>query len=127
MKTFSDTKYGNLTGEVYNGNIDVRDTNISSLKGSPRTVYGSFNCSSLKHLTSLEYAPKEISGTFFCTNSPIVNAREQIIKYQIKADTYYTSDEMFFYQEIEQALKDADKLDKRVVRKSMRTLLGLDK
>lgn len=127
MKTFSDTKYGNLTGEVYNGNIDVRGTDISSLKGSPRTVYGSFNCGSLKHLTSLEYAPKEISNTFHCTNSGIVDGKAQIIKYQIKADTYYTNEEVLFYNEIEKEMEAANNLDKRVVRKSMRTLLGLDK
>lgn len=127
MKTFADTKYGDLTGKTYEGSIDVRSTDISSLKGSPRVVTGNFNCSSLKKLTSLEYAPKEIEGTFYCTNSPIDDAKGQIIKYQIKADTYYTSDEVFFFNEIEQAMKDADKLDQRVTRRSMRSLLGLDK
>ena len=42
---FKDTKYGDLTGQTYNGNIDVSRLNLTSLKDAPRSVSGKFDCS----------------------------------------------------------------------------------
>jgi len=45
---FKDTKYGDLTGQNYKGNIIVRNMKLTSLEGAPQTVEGSFDCSSNK-------------------------------------------------------------------------------
>jgi len=62
---FKDTKYGDLTGSTYDGNIDVSKTNITSLEGAPKIVNGSFYCHNTK-LTSLEGAPNTVNGKFWC-------------------------------------------------------------
>ena len=86
---FKDTEYGDLTGQVYEGDIDVSAKELDSLEGSPREVDGNFGCDfnnlySLKgapkivkghfscytnNLTSLEGAPKEVHGNFDCSNN----------------------------------------------------------
>ena len=65
MKTIKDTDYGDLTGQTYNGNIDVDDKELTSLKGSPKKVMGRFYCNS-NNLTTLEFAPQEVYGAFEC-------------------------------------------------------------
>jgi len=42
---FKDTKYGDLTGQTYKGNIDVKRMNLTSLEGAPKSVKGDFSCS----------------------------------------------------------------------------------
>ena len=39
---FKDTKYGDLTGQVYEGDIDVSDLGLTSLEEAPRIVKDSF-------------------------------------------------------------------------------------
>lgn len=64
---FKDTKYGDLTGEIFIGNIDVFGMGLTSLEGSPKIVInGNFNCGYNK-LTSLKYSPEIIRGGFNCT------------------------------------------------------------
>ena len=91
MKTFKDTKYGNLTGQFYEGNINVVGMNLDSLEGAPKKVYGyffceknnlknlnsgpdivrgNFSCSSNKKLESLEGAPEVVNGIFHCLDCP---------------------------------------------------------
>ena len=84
MKTFKDTRFGDMTGkqvgygiEVYNedldslegspevirGNFDVTDNNLTSLKGSPVKIFGNFSCYNNK-ITSLEYGPEIVTGNY---------------------------------------------------------------
>jgi len=70
---FKDTKYGDLTGSTYEGNIDVLKMNLTSLEGSPKVVKGNFNCAFNKELTSLEGAPKTVNGDFWCYNSKLTS------------------------------------------------------
>jgi len=62
---FKDTKYGDLTGQNYDGDIDVSDMKLTSLKGAPQTITGSFDCSN-NNLTSLAGAPQTVHGDFIC-------------------------------------------------------------
>jgi len=64
---FKDTKYGDLTGQTYDGNIDVSGLSLTSLEGAPEIVNGTFSCSNNK-LTSLKYAPKK-TEIFYCRNN----------------------------------------------------------
>ena len=41
---FKDTKYGDLTGQVYHGDIDVDEMELTSLEGAPKEVTGHFEC-----------------------------------------------------------------------------------
>jgi len=66
---FSDTKYGDLAGQTYNGDIDVSSTKITSLTGAPKSVSGNFYCSG-NNLTSLKGAPTTVGGDFTCYNNP---------------------------------------------------------
>ncbi len=156
MKTIADIKddngkilFGDLTGQVYKSGINVRREELESLKGSPKEVKQGFNVSknnitSLEYgpeivngdydisnnpITSLDYAPTLITGTFYCdaTKIPKNTFKEDIIKHRIKA-TYYNYDNIgFFFSEIKKEFESFVEVNKRVTRKSMRTLLGLDK
>ena len=64
---FKDTKYGDLSGQTYEGDIDVSMHSLTSLEGAPKKVIGKFDCSSNK-LTSLEYGPEIVTGVFECSN-----------------------------------------------------------
>jgi len=59
---FKDTKYGDLTGQTYKGDINVTNMKLTTLEGAPQTVGGYFYCSNNK-LTSLEGAPQKV-GSF---------------------------------------------------------------
>jgi len=61
---FKDTEYGDLTGQTYEGNINVSELGLTSLEGAPKVVSGYFYCADNK-LTSLEGAPKTV-GNFDC-------------------------------------------------------------
>jgi len=39
---FKDTKYGDLSGQDYKGDIDVIGMNLTSLEGAPKSVNGYF-------------------------------------------------------------------------------------
>ena len=56
--------YGDLTGQEYNGSIDVSESGITSLEGCPDVVKGDFLCVRNKGLSSLEFAPQTIEGDF---------------------------------------------------------------
>jgi hypothetical protein len=48
--------------------IDLRGMGVTTLKGAPEVVNGSFNCG-ICHLTSLEYGPKIVKGNYDCTGN----------------------------------------------------------
>jgi hypothetical protein len=69
---FKDTKYGDLTGQTYYGDIDVSNMGLTSLEGAPKVVEGNFICLHNK-LTTLEGAPEIVEGTFFfCSSNYLV-------------------------------------------------------
>jgi hypothetical protein len=47
-----------------NGYFDCRLNNLTNLRGSPITVYGSYSCDNNK-LNSLEGCPKKVNGNYF--------------------------------------------------------------
>ena len=69
---FKDTKYGDLEGQIYNGDINVSSQHLTSLEGSPRIVIGNFYCSR-NNIESLKYGPEEIHGDFRCLSNKITN------------------------------------------------------
>lgn len=52
-------------GEVH-GSVDFEGTQISSLEGSPRKVFGFFDCSECLNLASLEGSPELVTDNFYC-------------------------------------------------------------
>lgn len=58
---FKDTGFGDLTGQIYEGDIWVDHMGLTSLEGSPKKVHGDFVIRGNK-LTSLKFSPREISG-----------------------------------------------------------------
>lgn len=144
MSSFKDTKYGDLTGQEIERDVQLTFSGLDSLEGSPLEVQGNFSVPSNK-LTTLKHGPKEVSGNYYANSNDLVsleggpqkvygtffindnpklrNPKLQIVKYGIKASSYKTDEENFSFKEIEHLFG----LDKRVTRASMRTLLGLDK
>ena len=139
-------RYGDLTGQTYNGTININSRQLDSLKGSPTKVEGSFFAYNNSY-TSLEFGPKEVKGVYMisktkitslehavekcdvfnCRENPqLLNQREQIIKYKIRANIYITDEGDFYFKDIKKDFDDVGKLD-TVKRKGFRTLLGLDK
>ena len=62
---FKDTKYGDLTGQHYQGYIIVSNLGLTSLEGAPLSISGDFYCGNNK-LTSLIGAPQIVEGNFSC-------------------------------------------------------------
>jgi hypothetical protein len=71
---FKDTKYGDLEGQTYIGNIDVSDMGLTSLEGAPEVVEGKFRCSYNK-LTTLEGAPRVVTDNFYCSNNLLITLK----------------------------------------------------
>jgi hypothetical protein len=71
---FKDTKYGDLTGQTYNGDIRVSNLGLTSLEGAPEIVEGRFDCS-YNYLTSLKGAPRIVKKHFYC-DCNILNSLE---------------------------------------------------
>ena len=123
---FKDTEYGDLTGKVYDGTITLNNVGLTSLEGAPKEVTGAF-CVPNNKLKSLEHCPTKIRGALWCEGNLIgpEDFKREIVKYKILASNYINGDEdSTFYKETALELM---KMDKRVSRPSMRTLLGLDK
>ena len=67
---FSDTKYGDLTGQdvTISSHVNIAERGIDDLTGSPEILRGNFFCNK-NNITSLKNAPKEIYGnTYFGYN-----------------------------------------------------------
>ena len=154
MKTFADTKYGNMTGKIYKGENDIsiagqnvmslmgspntlakwretsfnaKDNLLVDLRGAPQSLGGYFHCADNPRLISLEGGPKDSGSLFNCKNCPkLENPIKQIIFYQIKATEYNTDEGNFEFKDIEEEF-NKHTLDKKVQSKGFRTLLGLDK
>lgn len=62
---FSETNYGDLTGQHYEGDIEVSDMKLTSLEGAPKSVSGDFYCHG-NQLKSLKYSPESVGGNFAC-------------------------------------------------------------
>jgi hypothetical protein len=71
---FKDTRYGNLTDQTYNGDINVSNIGLTSLEGAPKVVEGRFDCS-YNYLTSLKGAPRIVKKHFYC-DCNILNSLE---------------------------------------------------
>lgn len=91
-----DTKYGNLSlKKIYNNNIELQSSGITSLEGLPKEIGGSLyirsnllttleHCSSRvlgnidcsnNNLISLKGSPKEINGSFNCQNNNLTSLK----------------------------------------------------
>ena len=147
MKTFKETKYGDLTGQTYNGDINLNrggltsldgmplivngdvilsNNDIKSLKGCPITITGDLSLGDNPNLKSLEYAPKSCRW-LYCKDLNIPNIIEQIIQFQIKAKRYITYDGGIPLSDIKERFDDYKKMKDNIKSKGFRTLLGLDK
>ena len=146
--TFAEIYKVDYTGQTYNGVIKYNKKDLTSLKGMPNYVKGTvnlektgitnligapqhisgdlvlYNCMKLK---SLEGGPKIITGILFISNMEVYEAKEQIIKYGIRATRYDILDTIVDYHQWKDEIENYVPIEKRVTRKSMRTLLGLDK
>jgi len=84
-----------IEGLDYEGDINVEKQGLTSLRGSPRVVHGSFYCDrndlkNLKHgpdnvdvsfwcsknkLTSLKHCPTVVGGSFWCDNNQLISLK----------------------------------------------------
>ena len=72
---FSDTEYGDLTGQDITINaINVEETGIDDLTGSPEIVRGRFFCYK-NNLTSLKNSPREIYGNAFFRSNKLTSLK----------------------------------------------------
>ena len=108
------------------GDFDCSDNKLINLIGSPAVVGGDFICNNSDELVSLEGGPKKCVTLYLDKCPRLKNIKEQVIKYQIEAYNYVTDDGKFKFDEIKEEFNEYA-LSTRVTRKSMRTLLGLDK
>ena len=69
---FKDTKYGDLAGQTYDGDIDVSIMKLTSLEGAPKIVKRNFDCYGNK-LTSLKGAPEIVEGYFYCYSNNLTS------------------------------------------------------
>ena len=145
-KGIIDTSYGDLTGSIFKNDITIYNEGLGSLEGCPKEVWGNLNVQN-NRIKDLEFAPKFVKLTFNisdnsltslngaedmivglnfdCRKNPnLQNPVREIISKRIKAKRYFTDAGVYSYEDIKDEM---DNLDKRVTRKSMRTLLGLDK
>ena len=91
---FKDTYYGDLTGQTYKGDIDLRDVKLTSLEGAPKIVNGSFYISNNEQLKSLEFGPEEVTSAFYASNCGLENLIGAPIKahaFNISSNTLLTS------------------------------------
>ena len=63
--TLADWFGEDLTGQTYEGDMDCSESGLTSLRGAPREVKGSFYCEG-NQLVSLEGAPEKVDGDFYC-------------------------------------------------------------
>ena len=142
--------YGDLTGQVYDGNIHIANMGVTSLEGCPKYIVGSFNCSD-NELTTLEYAPTGVTGYFNIVNNNLKsfkhaptsvkgafwadkndikseNIMDEIIKNGIEASRYMIDDKVFNWNSVlSDEIKEFKKMGTSVKSKGFRTLLGLNK
>ena len=73
-----------LTGNIFDANLFFQNKKITSLKGMPKKVNGSFDCSN-NELTSLEFGPKIVNKNFYCNNNKLksLNSISLIILFSI--------------------------------------------
>lgn len=123
----SNNKITSLEGcpKIVNDNFKAFNNKLVNLKGGPEEVKGTFTVSSNDTLVSLEGGPKKVDGRFATLGCPkLKNVIEQIVKYDIKAESYVTDEGTFSYEDLSKKFEDAQ-LSKTVKRKGFRTLLGL--
>jgi hypothetical protein len=63
-KSFKDV-YGDWTGKIFFGSINVKNKGLTSLKGCPKIIKGNFDCSYNK-LKTLKYGPEIVEGHYDC-------------------------------------------------------------
>lgn len=71
-KTFAEWFGKDLTGQTYDGDINCSGEGLTSLKGAPKIVKGSFWCDK-NRLTSLEGGPQEVSKNFDCSYNQLTS------------------------------------------------------
>ena len=72
---FSDTEYGDLSGQdITIKAINVEETGIDDLTGSPKIVRGRFFCYR-NNLTSLKNSPREIYGNAFFGSNKLTSLK----------------------------------------------------
>ncbi len=121
---FKNTEYGDLTNQSIKNSINVKSKFLTSLEGCPEKIQGYFTCEN-NELTSLKGRPKYLTGTFNCTkNKNLKNVKEQIIKNQIKAFSYYTDEGEFTFHKIKEEFEEyGKKLEKEKNKKESEMLL----
>lgn len=144
---FKDSKFGDMTGQTYNGKLDASKLGLTSLEGSPETVIGSFLVFD-NNLTSLEGGPKTVTGSYYCSNNPnlttlkgaptsdmadinfehtgIKNEIKEIFDNGVKARTYYTVTTLYRWRDLADKYNEY-RLNKQIKSKGFKTLLGLKK
>ena len=148
VKEITDTSYGDLSGQIYKGDITLYNQGIESLYGSPTVINGDYMIVQNKiknleggpttangvyivsdnKLESLKGAPKFVKREFVCTSNPTLkDPRKEIIENGIIAFKYITDKGNFTFAEIEKDIKAFRAKNDAVTRKGFRTLLGLDK
>ncbi|NJO91271.1 MAG: hypothetical protein HC831_21635, partial [Chloroflexia bacterium] len=68
-------------------NFTIGQNNLTSLKGAPRIVRGSFDCSFNK-LTNLSDGPAKVSGDYFAERNPLALITKDNFKTSLKGTLY---------------------------------------
>lgn len=79
--------------EMWFGDFDCSNRQLTSLEGAPEKVSGSFYCNG-NMLTSLEGAPKEVDGSFNCCDTKLTSlkgAPQKVDRNFYCSDNYLTS------------------------------------
>ncbi len=71
----SKTQLLNNKYKVVIGSFDCGSLDIDSLKGCPKIVTRTFNCSFNNKLLNLEYGPIEVLGTYACANNQLTSLK----------------------------------------------------
>ena len=65
-------KYSDLSGCIFEGDLDIDGVGINSLEGCPDIVTGVFSCAE-NYLISLIGGPSEVGDYFSCANNKLTN------------------------------------------------------
>jgi len=74
--------FGDMSNKVYKDSFSCSyDSNLTSLKGSPKEVQGDFYCTFCKKLETLEGSPEKVQGIFYCDSNPNLKSLKGAPKY----------------------------------------------
>jgi len=106
-KSVKDTEYGDLSGKIFNGDLNLKGLDLTVLDGSPKEVKGIFSCG-YNFLESFWGAPKKVKTFIFDTFDNYWTETvfsEEIINHNIKANLYIFNGERYKLKDLQKIIK----------------------